>query len=523
MEFISNAQLVDPKFAINPINPNSKEKNITSKGEISPNMTKLGTHIKISGNGNAFSKKKVWDNQNQARKSHKLKKEEFRDPTVYFSMIVSTEVRPQELTDCVTHEWARSGGNRLKIKDLQTIESKTVVTFFCVSTMTPKAVLLAELRTILLQAQQRASEEALDTSTFNFTLDKGIEVGKSLPPMNLRMQVALLKGVPVNAFSKLSYQAQEVRRSWHLEVDSQYATKMKALVQCAKEYGCIKEYWGCHAHLSKVTDSNSLAREAKQQVDVAQSHTNYRMSMASKVLEGITALDEQVKIIHPSTSETLGSLSLHMLLLNYLKMQDRHPIIAEVHQEDYCKPTYMIIPQAEEAERMIGMMHKNLPASLFHILTEAGFTDDFIKQLLKRMCKASLVAEVPLCKRDSATRSLTTPADKRLEKAITAFEGAAWFKDKFGFLKKGSKPPARLPQEDLFNLDGTALVKTIHNRHQKKVATKRSEIDLTHDTDGDSASQSSLSSSYDSESSNEGSRSSTSSSDREERGATGGG
>jgi hypothetical protein len=62
MDFISNAQLVDPKFVINPINPNLKNHNITAKGEISPNMTKLGTHIKISGNGNVFNKKKVWDN-----------------------------------------------------------------------------------------------------------------------------------------------------------------------------------------------------------------------------------------------------------------------------------------------------------------------------------------------------------------------------------------------------------------------------------------------------------------------------
>ncbi len=56
MAFISNAQMVDPKFVINPLNPSSKEKSIGSKVNVSPNMTKLGTHIKISGNGNAFSK-----------------------------------------------------------------------------------------------------------------------------------------------------------------------------------------------------------------------------------------------------------------------------------------------------------------------------------------------------------------------------------------------------------------------------------------------------------------------------------
>ena len=523
MDFISNAQLVDPKFVINPINPNLKNHNITTKGEISPNMTKLGTHIKISGNGNVFNKKKVWDNRDQTRKSRKSQKEEFRDPTVYFSMIVSTEVRPQELIDRVTHEWSRAGGSRLQIKDLQTIESETVVTFFRVSTLTPKSVILAELKKILLQAQQKASAESLDFSTYDFSIDDGIELGESLPPMNLRVQVALLKGAPVNAFSKLSHQAQQARRSWHLEVDSQYAKKMKGLVEVAKVYGCVKEFWGCHAHLSEVTDANSSSREAKRQVDVAQSHTNYQLSMTSEELEGIIALDQQVNIIHPSTFEIIGSLTLRMVLLNYLKMQDGHPIIAEVHQEDFCKPTYVIIPQAEEAERMIGMMHKNLAAFLFHFLTESGFTEDFIKELLKRSCEASLVAEVPLCKWDGATRTLTTPADEKHEKVIKAFEGAAWFKDEFGILKKGSKGPPRMPQEELFNLDGTASIKTIHDRHQKNVNKGKTEIDLTKDTEGDSASHSSSSSSDDNESSDKGSRSSNSSEEGEVTGATGGG
>ncbi len=43
-------------------------------------MTKLGTHIKISGNSNAFNKQKVWDKDGDAGwKSCKAnKKEEFK-------------------------------------------------------------------------------------------------------------------------------------------------------------------------------------------------------------------------------------------------------------------------------------------------------------------------------------------------------------------------------------------------------------------------------------------------------------
>ena len=54
MDLISNAQIVDSRFIINPIDSASKDKNISSS-----KMTELGMHIKISGNGNAFNKRKV--------------------------------------------------------------------------------------------------------------------------------------------------------------------------------------------------------------------------------------------------------------------------------------------------------------------------------------------------------------------------------------------------------------------------------------------------------------------------------
>jgi hypothetical protein len=249
--------------------------------------------------------------------------------------------------------------------------------------------------------------------------------------------------------------------------------------------------------------------------------------MVAEELTGITKLDEQIDKVHPATSEIIGLLSLRSILLNYLKMQDGHPMIAKVHQEYFCSPAHVIIPQAEEAERMIGMMHKNLPAFLSYMLQEAGFTEDFIKQLIKKSCEASLVAEASLCKWDSATRTLTTPVDEKHKKVIKAFEGAAWLKDEFGLLNKGQKTLIHLPQEDLFNLDGTASIKTIHDRHKAKetpIPKKGEEIDLTLENNRDSASRSSSSSSSENDgSSDEGSHSSTSSSIEEEKGVAGGG
>jgi hypothetical protein len=74
MALISNVQMVNSKFVINPLNPYSKEKNISSKGGISPDMTKLGTHIKMSGNGNVFNEKRFGEIKGMTTRAASLRK-----------------------------------------------------------------------------------------------------------------------------------------------------------------------------------------------------------------------------------------------------------------------------------------------------------------------------------------------------------------------------------------------------------------------------------------------------------------
>jgi hypothetical protein len=108
-----------------------------------------------------------------------------------------------------------------------------------------------------------------------------------------------------------------------------------------------------------------------------------------------------------------------------------------------------------------------------------------------------------------------------------AFEGAAWFKDKFGLLVQNSRNQKRYTApEVLFNLDESGSRKTIHDRHeshhnnngpdasagtpprravQGKTNSAIGMADLTGST-RDSASKTSSSSEDDLSSSNEGSR-----------------
>ncbi len=108
-----------------------------------------------------------------------------------------------------------------------------------------------------------------------------------------------------------------------------------------------------------------------------------------------------------------------------------------------------------------------------------------------------------------------------------AFEGAAWFKDKFGLLGKSANNQKWFATpESLFNLDNAGSRRTIHDRHinpqgdgKEQMGTPprkacKAMVDLTVDT-GDSASHTS-SSSLEVSLSNEGSRSKASSSEEED-------
>ena len=96
---------------------------------------------------------------------------------------------------------------------------------------------------------------------------------------------------------------------------------------------------------------------------MVQSHTNYQCSMILKDIIGITNLDVTARIFDDETGKYLGMLSLRQVLLRYLQLSDSHQLIAEVHQsEEIMGPVQAVIPNTPEAERMILMMNKNVPA-----------------------------------------------------------------------------------------------------------------------------------------------------------------
>jgi hypothetical protein len=114
---------------------------------------------------------------------------------VYFNLVISLDVDPLEIIAHTTYEWTRINGQRLQIKELQDVASKTVVSFFKLSMETAKGVIITESKKILNEAREMAAKDDDDLRyKFDWSMDLNTPIGRNLPIFTLQNQVAKLWG-----------------------------------------------------------------------------------------------------------------------------------------------------------------------------------------------------------------------------------------------------------------------------------------------------------------------------------------
>ena len=363
--------------------------------------------------------------------------------------MIATEEEPSEILKCINQEWFKQGGRYIRVKELQSFDSETIITLFNVSIQVPKKCLLEEYKMILMDAQKLAKNMQLNDFDFDAN---DLPENSTIPAIELRLQVPKLPGQDTSHFNKLEYRVSNNRRAYHVECNKRFSVAIKRLTQLAKEFHIVTDYWGRHAHVSKVADSESTPSKIKSLCQVAQTHTNYQISMVVEDILGITNLDAAAAL-YTENSELTRGLPLRHVLLTKFKLRDGFQLIAEVHQSAApMSPVQVVIPQTPEAEKMVLMMKKNFPGFLTFVLRDLHFPEPAIQEYVKRCCCQVKATKIGECKWDTAT--LTLPQDLK-KKATDNFTLASWYKDAFanlGIREKGKRnlPP---PPENLFKLD----------------------------------------------------------------------
>jgi len=141
---LTNRQILDHKFALAPLKHNkamTKPKLITAIDDIPVNFMHLGQYAFTSRN-RIFEKNKDWKGENDLyfkskKADHRVnapQPETLKDPVVYFTIAIATNIPPRTMINGIRTEWEANGGGKLQVKDLQSQESKVVMALYFVYT-----------------------------------------------------------------------------------------------------------------------------------------------------------------------------------------------------------------------------------------------------------------------------------------------------------------------------------------------------------------------------------------------------
>jgi hypothetical protein len=151
-----NIQLVDPLAIMHAVDKSGGTKPLGSKTEMSANMTVFLACAPVGRNAKAFQPKRI----NNKKKGCKGKDEpDTLNPSVYPTMVFSSDVEPKVIISRVTHEFGRSGGFYFRKKQLQCEETVTPFVIYFLYTFNNIATLRGELTSLLEEAHQSMKED----------------------------------------------------------------------------------------------------------------------------------------------------------------------------------------------------------------------------------------------------------------------------------------------------------------------------------------------------------------------------
>ena len=463
----NNLQKVDNMVCLEPVVVGEAEK-IFEGGEIPYDHTDLGSWVKQGGGMNAFALKKAkkWGNN---KNDDEDGESEMVMPEVYFTISFSSDKDPNSLLERVAGEWGKLGGKKLYMKEIASFSTMTAINIFHLRNDNTPETILEEFRLTLDEAQVIAEYEDED-GWLRFSIHE-------LPAMSIRKLMPKIPGQDTSIFKKWNGKQQDNRKVLVIEADEGDVEMIHYLVELAKNRQLFEKRWGRMVKVTVAIDNRHRKRGGHQtqlQVDMAavasysRKHINYNANTRMDGIRGIFHLDKQVPFYSVSDpNKRMGYITLRRVLYKYLKMSDGHNLLLEVHQAAPMGPVDVAVPNAEEAERMMLMMHKNSAAYLYFYLksnTELG--DVLVASLIRATMDPILVNSIEQCKWDAATRVLTTPEDEENEKA-KAMEEAAWYNDEFGdhMMDTSRKEKAAFAsKEALVELNCDHSFKSIHQK-----------------------------------------------------------
>jgi hypothetical protein len=240
-----NIQLVDPLAIRHAVNESRGAKPLGSKTKMSTNMTVFLAYAPVGRNTRAFQPKK-----NNVKKKGKKGKDDpdNLEPSVYPTMVFSSNVEPEVIISCVSHKFGRSGGFYFRKKQIQCKETMTPFIIYFLYTFNDIATIRGEITSLLEDALRGMKDDSMLPDEFEFS---------SLPVINIQRGVPKLPGQPSSNFPDYSRKMQEARRAHLIEGNVREIPFLCLLINYIKENKLAVCIWGGHMHITETVDWDS--------------------------------------------------------------------------------------------------------------------------------------------------------------------------------------------------------------------------------------------------------------------------
>ena len=460
---LKEGQKVDPNLWIMPLKEGNKSPVITTPNEIPLNQTDLGSNVNVDAKA-VFEKRRPWG------KDSDLPEEDWPDPEIWFSLVISSDEPAEEIIERIRHEWRKCGGNRLGIKELKTHHPEGSIVLYHLYNQGNEESIVAEGKRILEKAKEEEGNNAMEEDFKWAFVD--------IPEFTLALRVPMIPGQDTSKMNKMTWQMKTMRKAFHMVCDRKHVSQLQDLMAIAKDRNLVAPIWG-----KQVKPSNAIVKgRGKEKTtpswqitnlkSFTKHHVNFHASMTAVGFEGIWDLDKEVAIYNVTNPLRIeGFVSLRTVMYSKLKLSDGHTLVAEMHQKQEMGDVEAVVPNMPEAETMVEMINKNVVAYLTHYLKDEGMPAMFVTDLLKASCDPSLFHNLTKCKWDKEKKMLITPEDEEREKE-KAMQNAAWYKNDFGTFmdspqKKKGGGNNQVDPEHIYDLDGTHSVKSIRERPGK--------------------------------------------------------
>jgi hypothetical protein len=206
---------------------------ISSKADLPTNFTKLGQHFMICGGSWVFNKKEKGSNN------------------VYARFRLKSQVKTEEIINCVSFEFTHLGGKNLYKKQHQAMETETPLVLLFVCNGMDQASIVLDTKQML--------DTALDDIEQNGMLPKEFKKNKDIPHFTIRLNVPCLPAKTKSSKNReYDHFKKHGKKAFHFKVTKEEVNYFKYLSANAHRMKLNVKYFGKVANFTGTLGNNAL-------------------------------------------------------------------------------------------------------------------------------------------------------------------------------------------------------------------------------------------------------------------------